>query len=406
MTHFQSVEYVDLPAVFHLSAKHSQDAAPQKVNLTVGAYRNDSGKPWVLPVVRKAESILAADDSLNKEYLSMGGLPSFCDAAMKLALGESNTAIQEDRAVALQSLSGTGCLYVGFQFIAQFYKGPKDILVSNPSWGNHKLMIDRIPALNFKQYTYYDPKTLEVDIEAMVADLEKASDGSIILLHACAHNPTGIDPSREQWKRICEVVKKKSFLPFFDMAYQGYVTGSFDEDAWAVRYFVEQGIELFVSQSFAKNLGLYCERVGNLTFVSTNSEVAHKCLSQMKIIVRSIYSNPPAHGARVASMVMTISELRAEWEGYVKEMHQRIRRARTSLHTALKTANVPGSWEHILTQNGMFSYTGLTKQQCELLIENHHIYLLKTGRISMCGLTEENVKYVAAAFKEVIEATS
>jgi len=403
MSIFGEVDYVELPAVFHLSTRYSQDPDPNKVNLTIGAYRNDAGKPWVLPVVKKAESMLASDDTLNKEYLSMGGLQSFTDAAMKLSLGENSPAILEDRAVALQTLSGTGALYIAFQFIAQFYPGSKDVYVSDPSWGNHKLMIDRIPGLTYKKYTYYNPKTMMVDLDAMCADLEKAADGSVVLLHACAHNPTGIDPSKEQWLKIAEVCKKKRLFPLFDMAYQGYVSGDFAEDASSIRLFIEQGFELFVAQSFAKIMGLYCERVGNLTFVAKTAEISHKCLSQMKIIVRSIYSNPPAHGARVASMCLNNRELRAEWEDCVKQMHDRIRRMRVCLHTALKTANVPGSWEHILSQNGMFSYTGLTKSQCELLIEKHHIYLLKTGRISMCGLTQDNCKYVANAMLDVIE---
>lgn len=203
--------------------------------------------------------------------------------------------------------------------------------------------------------------------------------------------------------KIAEVCKRKQLFPLFDIAYQGYVSGNFVEDSAAIRLFADLGFEMLICQSFAKIMGLYCERVGNLTFVGQTAEIAHKCLSQMKIIVRSIYSNPPAHGARVASMCLNNRELRAEWEDCVRKMHGRIRNMRTCLHTALKTANVPGSWEHILSQNGMFSYTGLTKSQCELLIEKHHIYLLKTGRISMCGLTAENCKYVANAFLDVVQ---
>jgi len=402
MSHFPAVEYVDLPAVFHLSARHSADPHPDKVNLTVGAYRNEAGKPWVLPVVRKAESILAADETLNKEYLNMGGLQSFTDAATRLVLGENSRLISEDRAVACQALSGTGALYIAFQFIAQFYPGCKDVLVSNPSWGNHKLMIDRIPGVNFVQYTYYDPKTMTVDLEGMCRDLEQAQDGSVVVLHACAHNPTGIDPSKEQWKKIAELCKRKNHFPIFDLAYLGYASGDFDEDSYSIRLFADMGFEFMVAQSYAKIMGLYCERVGCLIFVGQTAEISHKCLSQMKIIVRSIYSNPPAHGARVASMCLNNRAMRAEWDDCVREMHARIRRSRTYLHTALKTCNVPGSWDHILSQNGMFSYTGLTKAQCELLIEKHHVYLLKTGRISMCGITQENAKYVANAINDAI----
>lgn len=402
MSHFSEVSYVDLPAVFHLSARHNADQHPEKVNLTIGAYRNEAGKPWVLPVVTKAESLLAADETLNKEYLSMGGLQSFTDAATRLVLGENSPVINEDRAVALQSLSGTGALHLAFQFIRQFYPGCKDILVSNPSWGNHKLMVDTIPGLNFVQYTYYDPATMGVDLEGMCRDLENAQDGSVVVLHACAHNPTGIDPTMAQWEKIAEVCKKKNHFPIFDLAYLGYATGDFDQDAASIRLFANLGFEFMVCQSFAKIMGLYCERIGCLIFAGKTAEIAHKCLSQMKIIVRSIYSNPPAHGARIASMCLNNREMRREWEDCVKEMHARIRRSREYLHTALKTLNVPGSWEHILQQNGMFSFTGLTKAQCELMIEKHHVYLLKSGRISMCGITKENAKYVANAMNDAI----
>lgn len=403
MSHFGEVSYVELPAVFHLSGRFAADTDANKVNLTIGAYRTEAGKPWVLPCVRQAESILASDETINKEYLSMSGLQSLCDAAMRLVLGESSPVIQEDRAVALQTLSGTGALYICFQFIDQFYGGCKDIYVSDPSWGNHKLMIDRIPGVKFKQYPYYNSQTMAVDVDAMCKTLEEAAEGSVVLLHACAHNPTGIDPSRDDWVKIAAVCQKKNLLVIFDLAYLGYASGDYNEDAWSIRYFADLGMEFFVCQSFAKIMGLYSERVGALHFVGATSEIAHKCLSQMKIIVRSIYSNPPSHGARIASLCLNNRDLRIEWEDCLKEMHARIRRARTYLHTALKMANVPGNWDHILSQNGMFSYTGLTKAQCEVLIEKHHIYLLKSGRISMCGVTESNAKYVAESFKDAIE---
>lgn len=403
MTSFPEVQYVDLPAVFALSARYNEDKNPNKVNLTIGAYRNDAGKPWVLPVVRKAESMLAADETTTKEYLSMGGLQSFCDAATRLVLGEASPAILEERAVSLQTLSGTGALTLAFQFIRQFYTKSGKILVSNPSWGNHKLMIDRIPGLEFVQYKYYDQATLKVDLKAMVGDLEQADEGSVVLLHACAHNPTGIDPSREEWKQIADVCERRRLFPLFDIAYQGYVSGDLEEDAWAIRYFAERGFEMIVCQSFAKIMGLYCERIGNMVFVGQSNEVAHKCLSQMKIIVRSIYSNPPAHGARVASLCLNNKEMRAEWEGCVKTMHARIRAMRECLHTALKAVGAKGNWDHIVNQNGMFSYTGLSKVQCDMLIEKHHIYLLTTGRISMCGLTADNCKYVAQSIADVLQ---
>lgn len=236
----------------------------------------------------------------------------------------------------------------------------------------------------------------------MLADLEEAPPASVIILHACAHNPTGIDPTQEQWKQIADLMERKKLFPLFDSAYQGFASGDPDKDAWAIRYFVDRGFELFVCQSFAKNFGLYCERAGNLTIVQQSGATKDAIHSQLTLIVRGLYSNPPAYGARIVSKVLNTPELRQEWMESIKSMSSRIREMRRLLRDKLVALGTPGNWDHIVNQIGMFSYTGLNESQVALLIKEYHIYLLKTGRINMCGLNTGNIEYVANAIHAVV----
>lgn len=238
--------------------------------------------------------------------------------------------------------------------------------------------------------------------KGMIADLEAAPEGAVIVLHACAHNPTGIDPTQEQWKKIAEVVKTKKLFPYFDSAYQGFASGDPNRDAWAVRYFADAGLELFTAQSFSKNFGLYNERIGNLTIVQADASTSEAIMSQMSLEVRGLYSNPPALGARIVSLVLNDEKLREEWMECIRTMSSRIIKMRKALFDELIKLQTPGTWDHITSQIGMFSYTGLNENQAKYLIKEHHIYLLNTGRISMCGVTEGNVAYVAQAIHDAI----
>uniref|UniRef100_A0AC34QPR5 Aspartate aminotransferase n=1 Tax=Panagrolaimus sp. JU765 TaxID=591449 RepID=A0AC34QPR5_9BILA len=351
--------------------------------------------------VREAERRLAADETLNHEYLPVLGFDGFCNAARDLVLGSDSVAIKEGRAFGVQCLSGTGSLRAGAEFLCRIL-GMKTVYVSEPTWGNHNLVFKNSGFESLNKYKYWDATKRQVNIDGLVADLEAAPEKAVVILHGCAHNPTGMDPTREEWKKIADVIKRKKLFTFFDIAYQGFASGDPDADAWAIRYFVEQGLEMVVAQSFAKNFGLYNERVGNLTMVVNDTSKVAAIKSQMSLIIRANWSNPPAHGSRIVHMVLTTPEFRQQWSDAIKTMSSRIKDMRLALRTHLEQLGTPGSWEHITKQIGMFSYTGLTPSQVDNLVTKHKVYLLKDGRINVCGLNTKNVEYVAKAIDETV----
>lgn len=377
----------------------TQDTDKRKINLGIGAYRDNDGKPYPLKVVRKVEKLLANDDSLNHEYLPIAGHDGFRQAAQVLLLGANSSAIKNKKALTLQALSGTGALSLGGDFIAKFFKGTP-VYIPDVTWPNHNMIFARGSPV--KSYRYYDPKTRGLNFNGMLEDLKAAPERSVILLHACAQNPTGVDPTKDQWKQIAEVCATKNHLPFFDIAYQGYATGDLDYDAFSVRYFVEQGFELLVAQSFAKNFGLYDQRIGAFHVVASDSSKVAAVQSQLEILVRGTYSNPPSQGARIVYGILSNPQLNAEWKQELKEMADRINQTRSMLVDELKRLNTPGDWSHITSQIGMFSYTGLNPAQCKALLEKHHVYLLASGRISMAGINTKNVGYLARCINEVV----
>lgn len=368
------------------------------------AYRTEEGKPWVLPVVKKAEKAIVDDDSLNHEYLPVLGLDSFSSAATGLLLGDDSIQIKNKNAFGIQTLSGTGALRLGAEFLAQVM-GRRVFYYSDPTWENHQKVFQSAGFTDGHYYRYWDAQTRQIDFDGFVADLKNAPEGAVIILHACAHNPTGFDPTKEQWVKLADVIEEKKLFPFFDSAYQGFASGNPVQDAFAVRYFVERGFELFCSQSFAKNFGLYNERVGNLTVVQRNPTTTAAVQSRMTLLVRFMYSNPPAFGGRIVSKVLNTPDLRQEWMDSIKIMSTRIIKMRNLLKEELINLKTPGTWDHITQQIGMFSYTGLNETQVKMLVEKHHIYLLNSGRINMCGLNEKNYKYVANAIHDTIMAT-
>lgn len=390
--------------ILGLNVLFKNDKDTRKVNLGVGAYRTNEGKPWVLRSVLEAERRVLTDleaGKTDKEYIPIDGLPEYVAAATKLILGESSAALAQKRVATVQSLSGTGGLRIGMEFVKKFMPG-KAIYLSNPTWGNHNAMLAHL-GIQEKKYRYYDDKNRALDFAGMCADLEQAPAGSVILLHACAHNPTGFDPSQEQWKQLYQLCKTRDLVPFFDCAYQGFASGDVDRDAWAVRYFVDRGMECFVSQSFAKNFGLYGERIGAFSIVCADAGSADRVLSQLKPIVRVNYSSPQIHGARLVTTILCDKALYQMWLADVKVMADRIAGLRKGLYNALQERRVPGKWEQILEQIGMFSYTGLSSNQVQGLIDKHHIYLTSNGRISMAGLTSSNLSYVADAIADVVK---
>jgi aspartate aminotransferase, mitochondrial len=289
-----------------------RDPNPNKINLGVGAYRDDNGKPMVLECVRQAEKLLAAQN-LDKEYAGITGVPDFCEASAKLLFGANSNVIKNKLYITSQTISGTGALRVGSEFLKKsFSSSERNIWVSTPSWGNH-VPINQEADFKVHYYRYYKPSNKGFDFEGCMEDLNKIPERSVILLQACAHNPTGVDPTHEQWREISQVVKKRNLLPYLDLAYQGFASGDTDRDAFAVRLFVDDGHDFLVAQSFAKNMGLYGERVGALSFVIHDSDARERVLSQLKVTIRRMYSNPPRNGAQIAAEVLNTPELNKLW---------------------------------------------------------------------------------------------
>lgn len=332
---------------------------PNKVNLGVGAYRDNNGKPVVFSSVRKAEKLIFENQALNKEYLPIVGYVPFVETAQKLILGENAEALKDKRVASLQTLSGTGALRIGFDFIRKFIPAP--VYVSRPTWGNHNSIL-AVAGLPCREYPYWNQQKRGLDFEAMMQCFEQVPSGSVILLHSCAHNPTGCDPTEEQWKQIAEVFLRRNLVPFFDSAYQGFASGDFEKDAFSIRYFLSQGLNMIITQSFAKNFGLYGERVGAIHFVCDDADQAKRVLSQAEIIVRTNYSNPPKHGALIVDTIYRNPELYKEYLAELKSISGRIIETRQQLREELTRLNVPGDWSHITTQIGMFSYTGLSRR--------------------------------------------
>ena len=397
--------FADVPqgppdAILGLVEAFNADTFPQKVSLSVGAYRDDEGKPYVLDSVKEAEKRNVNAD-MNKEYAGIVGVQGYVDKAIAFAYGADSAPLNEGRIAAVQTLSGTGACRLAGDFFSRFHIGTGGIIHQpNPTWGNH-IPIFKDAGLAVEQYKYFDKATNGLDFSGLMDDVNAADDGSLFLLHACAHNPTGVDPTLEQWKELSALMKKKSHVAFFDCAYQGFASGDADVDAAALRHFVAEGHKIVLAQSFAKNFGLYGERVGALSVVCSSEAEKEAVLSQLKILVRPMYSNPPVNGARIVETILNDAQLEAQWRSECKGMADRIIDMRNLLKTNLESAGSTLPWNHITDQIGMFCYTGLSKDQVQRLRDDHHIYLTGDGRVSMAGVNKNNVDYVAGAIHEV-----
>ena len=385
--------------ILGLTEAFQKDTDAKKIGLQVGAYRGDDGKPLVLESVREAERRIY-EAKMNHEYAGIVGVADFNKLSLQFAYGADSAPIAEGRVAVTQTLSGTGaCRLVG-EFLSRFVGAGSPIYLPSPTWGNH-IPIMKDAGLEVRRYRYLDSKTNGLDFAGLMEDADAAPDGSPFMLHACAHNPTGVDPTEAQWNEISALMKRKQHKVFFDCAYQGFASGDATRDAHAIRQFVADGHSIMLSQSYAKNFGLYGERIGALSVVCADADEKARVESQLKILVRPMYSNPPVYGARIVAEVLGDPALRAQWTAECKAMADRIIEMRAALRSQLGAAGSKREWSHITSQIGMFAFTGLTEPEVLELRSKYHIYLTNDGRISMAGVTTGNVEYLASSIAAV-----
>ena len=392
------VEMAPRDPILGITEAFSADPNPRKVNLGVGVYYDENGKVPLLECVRRAERQLL-ENARPRSYLPIDGLPEYDRLVQALVFGEDSAAHREGRIVTVQALGGTGGLKIGADFLRRV-DPTAQVWISDPSWENHRALFENA-GFAVQNYPYYDAAKHGVDFAGMSRTLEGLTAGTIVVLHACCHNPTGVDLTAEQWTRVIETVKLRSLVPFLDIAYQGFGDG-LDGDATPVRRFAAAGIPVFVSNSFSKSFSLYGERVGALSVVAASSEEAARVLSQLKRLVRTNYSNPPTHGGKVVAAVLADSDLRALWERELGQMRDRIQNMRQLLVEKLD-ARVPGAdFSFVVRQRGMFSYSGLSKASVQRLREEFSVYAVDTGRICVAALNSHNLDYVIDAVARVI----
>ncbi len=361
-------------------------------------YSTEDGKVPLLRVVAEAEKrILEAGEPHT--YLPISGIPTFNAGVQKLIFGADSPIIKEKHAVTVQSLGGTGALKVGADFLAAILKDPEAV-VSTPTWQNHVAIFEQA-GFKVGKYPYYDKENNGVDFPAMLKSLSGLKENTVVILHACCHNPTGYDLTQEQWAQVVDVCVKNKLIPFLDIAYQGFGDG-LEEDAGSIRQFADAGIPFFVSSSFSKSFSLYGERIGALTVVCKDQEEASRVLSKLKALIRANYSNPPAHGAKIVARVLNDPELMKQWHEDLGEMRERIKEMRKDLASELKALGAKKDFDFVTQQKGMFSFSGLNPEQVQRLKDEFGVYIVKSGRMCVASLNKDNVKYTAEAIKEVL----
>ncbi|MBP7579601.1 MAG: aspartate/tyrosine/aromatic aminotransferase [Vogesella sp.] len=396
---FAHVEAYAGDPILTLVETFNKDSRSPKVNLGIGLYYDEEGRIPLLPSVQKAEARRVAEAG-PRSYQPMEGAANYRTAVQQLLWGAGHEAVQAGRIATIQTIGGSGALKIGGDLLKRYFPNV-DVWVSNPTWDNHRAMFEGA-GFTVHDYPYYDAATGGVKFDDMIACFSQLPAKTIVLLHPCCHNPTGVDLDKDQWRKVIEVVKARDLLPFMDIAYQGF-GDSLDDDAFAIRAMTEAGVSFVVSNSFSKNLSFYGERCGGLSVVCGTAEEAGRVLGQMKATVRRNYSSPPTHGGQVTAIVMNDAALRAEWEGEVTEMRVRIKAMRQKLYEVL-SAKVPGrDFSYFIKQRGMFSYTGLSPAQVDRLREEFAVYLVRSGRMCVAGLNSRNVEYVADAMAEVLK---
>ncbi len=397
MSLFTPVEMAPRDPILGLNEAFNADPRKEKINLGVGVYFDEDGKIPLLKAVARAEEF-RQQAMAPRGYLPIEGIAAYDNAVQKLLFGQDSDVIQQQRIVTAQSIGGTGALKLGADFLKTLDTSGI-VAISNPSWENHRALFTNA-GYEVQDYRYYEPSTNGLDFLGMLEDLQALPPSSVVILHACCHNPTGVDLTVDNWHEIIKIIQTKQHIPFLDIAYQGFGQG-IEEDAAAVRLFAESGMVFFVSSSFSKSFSFYGERVGALSIVTQTTEEAQRVLSQVKRVIRTNYSNPPTHGATIVNMVLNNPELNALWQEELASMRKRIQQMRTLMVQQLKNKGANKDFGFIIEQHGMFSYTGLTAAQVERLREEFAIYAVSTGRICVAALNMKNIDAVTDAIVEV-----
>ena len=390
---FEHIKAAPADPILGLGEAFKSETRENKINLGIGVYKDAQGTTPIMRAVKEAEKRLF-DNEKTKNYLTIDGIADYNERTKELLFGKDSEVIKANRARTVQSLGGTGAEFIKRQTKAQ------NVWISTPTWPNHNAIFNAV-GMTIREYRYYDAERKALDWEHLLEDLSQASEGDVVLLHGCCHNPTGIDPTPEQWQELAALSAKNGWLPLFDFAYQGLANG-LDQDAYGLRAFAANHKELLVASSFSKNFGLYNERVGAFTLVAENAEIASTALTQVKSIIRTLYSNPASHGGATVATVLNDPQLRQEWENELTEMRERIKKMRHLFVQLLKEYGAEQDFSFIMEQNGMFSFSGLSPEQVDRLKEEFAIYAVRSGRINVAGITEDNIRYLCESIVKVL----
>lgn len=395
---FDKITAAPADPILGLGEAFKAETRPEKVNLGIGIYKDAQGKTPIPRAVKAAETRLLAEEN-TKNYLTIDGVAAYNAATQALLFGADHEIIANKRAKTAQSLGGTGALRIAAEFVKR-QTNAQNVWISNPTWPNHNAIFKAV-GINICDYRYYNPQTHALDWDGLIADLSQAKQGDVVLLHGCCHNPTGIDPTPEQWETLAKMSAEKGWLPLFDFAYQGFANG-LEEDAYGLRVFLKHNPELLIASSYSKNFGMYNERVGAFTIVAQDEDTANRAFSQVKTIIRTLYSNPANHGGATIAMVLQDDALKADWIAELDEMRNRIKAMRQKFVDTLKACGATQDFDFIIQQNGMFSFSGLTPEQVDRLRDEFAIYAVRSGRINVAGITDDNIQYLCESIVKVL----
>ena len=395
---FDKIEAAPADPILGLGEAFKAETRENKVNLGIGVYKDAEGRTPIVKAVKEAEKRLLETEN-TKNYLTIDGVAEYNAQTQKLLFGADSEIIASKRAKTAQSLGGTGALRVAAEFIKR-QTGAQNVWISTPTWPNHNAIF-KAAGINIRDYRYYDKTTHGLDWNGLIEDLNQAGKGDVVLLHGCCHNPTGIDPTPEQWETLAQMSAEKGWLPLFDFAYQGFANG-LEEDAYGLRAFAKLNKELLVASSYSKNFGMYNERVGAFTVVAADEATANRAFSQVKSIIRTLYSNPASHGGSTVALVLKDEALKAQWIAELDEMRGRIKEMRQKFVDLLKEYGAEQDFGFIVKQNGMFSFSGLSPEQVDRLKDEFAIYAVRSGRINVAGITEDNIRYLCESIVKVL----